>query len=109
MQMATRLWNHSVLIVTDLLQVMKISSKFFRSWIVTPKIDIIYMLLPKRMKYDHDSTLSQGTAIPQCFITSISIPFSRSSSKAEEACDMYTRAANMFKMAKNWNGMSATT
>ncbi|KAM9441345.1 N-ethylmaleimide-sensitive factor attachment protein, alpha a [Clarias gariepinus] len=25
-----------------------------------------------------------------------------SSSKAEEACDMYTRAANMFKMAKNW-------
>lgn len=28
----------------------------------------------------------------------------RSSSKAEEACDMYTRAANMFKMAKNWNG-----
>lgn len=26
-----------------------------------------------------------------------------SSSKAEEACDMYTRAANMFKMAKNWN------
>lgn len=25
-----------------------------------------------------------------------------SSSKAEEACDMYMRAANMFKMAKNW-------
>ncbi|XP_026777303.2 N-ethylmaleimide-sensitive factor attachment protein, alpha a [Pangasianodon hypophthalmus] len=28
--------------------------------------------------------------------------FFGSSSKAEEACDMYTRAANMFKMAKNW-------
>ncbi|XP_076131384.1 N-ethylmaleimide-sensitive factor attachment protein, alpha a isoform X2 [Alosa pseudoharengus] len=26
-----------------------------------------------------------------------------SSSKAEDACDMYVRAANMFKMAKNWN------
>uniref|UniRef100_A0A8D3BFY6 NSF attachment protein alpha n=1 Tax=Scophthalmus maximus TaxID=52904 RepID=A0A8D3BFY6_SCOMX len=25
-----------------------------------------------------------------------------SSSKLEEACDMYVRAANMFKMAKNW-------
>ncbi|XP_030650218.1 N-ethylmaleimide-sensitive factor attachment protein, alpha b isoform X2 [Chanos chanos] len=25
------------------------------------------------------------------------------SSKMEEACDMYARAANMFKMAKNWN------
>ncbi|XP_012677399.1 N-ethylmaleimide-sensitive factor attachment protein, alpha a [Clupea harengus] len=25
------------------------------------------------------------------------------SSKAEEACDMYVRAGNMFKMAKNWN------
>ncbi|KAF4073177.1 hypothetical protein AMELA_G00255960 [Ameiurus melas] len=29
--------------------------------------------------------------------------FFGSASKAEEACDMYTRAANMFKMAKNWN------
>nr|ADO27973.1 alpha-soluble nsf attachment protein [Ictalurus furcatus] len=29
--------------------------------------------------------------------------FFGSSSKAVEACDMYTRAANMFKMAKNWN------
>ncbi|KAG7314578.1 hypothetical protein KOW79_021881 [Hemibagrus wyckioides] len=29
--------------------------------------------------------------------------FFGSSSKAEEACDMYTRAANMFKMAKNWH------
>ncbi|KAK3509164.1 hypothetical protein QTP70_020275 [Hemibagrus guttatus] len=28
--------------------------------------------------------------------------FFGSSSKAEEACDMYMRAANMFKMAKNW-------
>ncbi|KAL2095030.1 hypothetical protein ACEWY4_009749 [Coilia grayii] len=26
-----------------------------------------------------------------------------SSSTAEDACDMYVRAANMFKMAKNWN------
>nr|XP_060479905.1 beta-soluble NSF attachment protein [Panthera onca] len=25
--------------------------------------------------------------------------------KIEEACEMYTRAANMFKMAKNWSGM----
>ncbi|MEQ2221043.1 hypothetical protein ILYODFUR_011674 [Ilyodon furcidens] len=25
-----------------------------------------------------------------------------SSSKLEEACDMYVRAANMYKMAKNW-------
>ncbi|XP_036435788.1 N-ethylmaleimide-sensitive factor attachment protein, alpha a [Colossoma macropomum] len=29
--------------------------------------------------------------------------FFGSSSKAEEACDMYARAANMFKMAKNWS------
>uniref|UniRef100_A0A3B4CGT4 N-ethylmaleimide-sensitive factor attachment protein, alpha a n=1 Tax=Pygocentrus nattereri TaxID=42514 RepID=A0A3B4CGT4_PYGNA len=29
--------------------------------------------------------------------------FFGSSSKAEEACDMYVRAANMLKMAKNWN------
>ncbi|XP_051981620.1 alpha-soluble NSF attachment protein-like [Xyrauchen texanus] len=29
--------------------------------------------------------------------------FLRSSSKVEEACDMYVRAANMFKMAKNWS------
>lgn len=28
----------------------------------------------------------------------------RGSSKMEEACDMYARAANMFKMAKNWSG-----
>ncbi|KAI5608401.1 hypothetical protein C0J50_6872, partial [Silurus asotus] len=28
--------------------------------------------------------------------------FLGNSSKAEEACDMYTKAANMFKMAKNW-------
>uniref|UniRef100_A0A672K8Y7 N-ethylmaleimide-sensitive factor attachment protein, alpha a n=1 Tax=Sinocyclocheilus grahami TaxID=75366 RepID=A0A672K8Y7_SINGR len=27
----------------------------------------------------------------------------RSSSKVEEACDLYVRAANMFKMAKNWS------
>lgn len=25
-------------------------------------------------------------------------------SKMEEACDMYVRAANMYKMAKNWCG-----
>uniref|UniRef100_A0AAY4B1G7 Alpha-soluble NSF attachment protein n=1 Tax=Denticeps clupeoides TaxID=299321 RepID=A0AAY4B1G7_9TELE len=29
--------------------------------------------------------------------------FFGSSSKVEEACDMYVRAANMYKMAKNWN------
>uniref|UniRef100_A0A673X6A0 NSF attachment protein beta n=1 Tax=Salmo trutta TaxID=8032 RepID=A0A673X6A0_SALTR len=31
--------------------------------------------------------------------------------KVEEACEMYCRAANMFKMAKNWNGtlLSANT
>ena len=28
----------------------------------------------------------------------------RGSSKMEEACDMYVRAANMYKMAKNWCG-----
>lgn len=28
----------------------------------------------------------------------------RGSSKLEEACDIYVRAANMFKMAKNWCG-----
>nr|XP_035969972.1 alpha-soluble NSF attachment protein isoform X1 [Halichoerus grypus] len=27
------------------------------------------------------------------------------SSKIEEACEIYTRAANMFKMAKNWSGL----
>uniref|UniRef100_A0A673MPK2 Alpha-soluble NSF attachment protein-like n=1 Tax=Sinocyclocheilus rhinocerous TaxID=307959 RepID=A0A673MPK2_9TELE len=29
--------------------------------------------------------------------------FFGSSSKVEEACDLYVRAANMFKMAKNWS------
>lgn len=28
----------------------------------------------------------------------------RGSSKLEEACDLYVRAANMYKMAKNWCG-----
>lgn len=31
-------------------------------------------------------------------------PLYRGSSKMEEACDMYVRAANMYKMAKNWCG-----
>ncbi|KAM8904829.1 N-ethylmaleimide-sensitive factor attachment protein, alpha b isoform 1-T1 [Spinachia spinachia] len=30
------------------------------------------------------------------------------SSKTEEACDMYVRAANMYKMAKNWCGKNHT-
>lgn len=30
----------------------------------------------------------------------------RGSSKMEDACDMYVRAANMYKMAKNWCGKS---
>lgn len=30
--------------------------------------------------------------------------FSRGHHKVEEACEMYCRAANMFKMAKNWSG-----
>lgn len=29
----------------------------------------------------------------------------RGNHKVEEACEMYARAANMFKMAKNWSGM----
>uniref|UniRef100_A0A671KWU5 Alpha-soluble NSF attachment protein-like n=1 Tax=Sinocyclocheilus anshuiensis TaxID=1608454 RepID=A0A671KWU5_9TELE len=29
------------------------------------------------------------------------------SSKMEDACDLYGRAANMFKMAKNWSGLQA--
>lgn len=28
----------------------------------------------------------------------------RGSSKIEDACDLYVRAANMYKMAKNWCG-----
>ena len=31
--------------------------------------------------------------------------FLRGNTRIEEACEMYTRAANMFKMAKNWSGM----
>lgn len=34
---------------------------------------------------------------------SFCFPFS-GSSKIEEACEIYARAANMFKMAKNWSG-----
>lgn len=35
------------------------------------------------------------------------LPLSSSGNhKVEEACEMYARAANMFKMAKNWSGMS---
>lgn len=40
-------------------------------------------------------------------MVTITVLFSRSSSKLEEACDMYVRAANMFKMAKNWSGKRA--
>lgn len=29
---------------------------------------------------------------------------SRGNTRVEEACEMYTRAANMFKIAKNWSG-----
>ncbi|KAM8920352.1 beta-soluble NSF attachment protein isoform 1-T1 [Lycaon pictus] len=29
--------------------------------------------------------------------------------KIEEACEMYTRAANMFKMAKNWSGIDLSS
>lgn len=32
--------------------------------------------------------------------------FSRGNHKVEDACEMYARAANMFKMAKNWSGMN---
>lgn len=28
----------------------------------------------------------------------------RGNHKVEDACEMYARAANMFKMAKNWSG-----
>lgn len=31
---------------------------------------------------------------------------SRGNTRVEEACEMYTRAANMFKIAKNWSGES---
>lgn len=30
--------------------------------------------------------------------------FHRGNHKVEDACEMYARAANMFKMAKNWTG-----
>ncbi|XP_010016923.1 PREDICTED: alpha-soluble NSF attachment protein-like, partial [Nestor notabilis] len=30
-------------------------------------------------------------------------------SRIEEACDIYARAANMFKMAKNWSDDAATS
>lgn len=33
----------------------------------------------------------------------LSLPF-RGNTRVEEACEMYTRAANMFKIAKNWSG-----
>lgn len=32
------------------------------------------------------------------------LPLRGSSSKLEEACDLFVRAANMYKMAKNWCG-----
>ncbi len=34
----------------------------------------------------------------------VCVNFTRGSSKMEDACDLYGRAANMFKMAKNWSG-----
>ena len=37
-------------------------------------------------------------------LTKTRVPSPRGSSKLEEACDMYVRAANMYKMAKNWCG-----
>lgn len=35
--------------------------------------------------------------------------FFRGNHKVEDACEMYARAANMFKMAKNWSGMNDST
>ncbi len=32
----------------------------------------------------------------------------RGNHKVEDACEMYARAANMFKMAKNWSGRPHT-
>lgn len=36
------------------------------------------------------------------------IVFFRGNHKVEDACEMYARAANMFKMAKNWSGTNDT-
>ena len=40
----------------------------------------------------------------QIFLPFFPFLFPRGSSKIEEACEIYARAANMFKMAKNWSG-----
>lgn len=44
-------------------------------------------------------------SLPDSCVSSPFPSFPRGSSKIEEACEIYTRAANMFKMAKNWSGM----
>uniref|UniRef100_A0A8C2Z4H9 N-ethylmaleimide-sensitive factor attachment protein, alpha b n=1 Tax=Cyclopterus lumpus TaxID=8103 RepID=A0A8C2Z4H9_CYCLU len=44
--------------------------------------------------------------VRQKYITSCVLSH-RGSSKTEEACDMYVRAANMYKMAKNWSAGNA--
>ncbi|OWK15828.1 hypothetical protein Celaphus_00004660 [Cervus elaphus hippelaphus] len=44
-----------------------------------------------------------GTQQDQIFLPFFPFLFPRGSSKIEEACEIYARAANMFKMAKNWS------
>lgn len=44
-------------------------------------------------------------SIKESCLTKRVLPY-RGSSKMEDACDMYVRAANMYKMAKNWCGKS---
>lgn len=60
----------------------------------------------------HDRPFHKQNAMNICtkfktvflFFSSYEYIFFRGHHKVEEACEMYCRAANMFKMAKNWSG-----
>lgn len=58
-----------------------------------------------RVKLGH---LAQCQDVVKLFLNtadeSLSLFSCRGPHKVEEACEMYCRAANMFKMAKNWTG-----
>lgn len=68
--------------------------------------DLYYL---KYKQYDELVNVILNFSKNMFIILKSSVFFSRGPHKVEEACEMYCRAANMFKMAKNWSGISKET
>lgn len=66
--------------------------------------NILAKILPVRPQWAVEP-LWKNVIINLCAAVSVFfLSLSRGHHKVEEACDMYCRSANMFKMAKNWSG-----